>query len=330
MISIKTTPKFNGIAIQGDFDDLNQLYDAISEYSNFYLNGILHEIESAYVKEHGVPIADMTPEQKNEYFNLHDSEITYLEDIRDNILGLCYDIRHAFQGDRNIVLTDNGQKIFHYDDNAPSNNLQFSANVLYPWAIYYLYVLQDMLDTMYKQEWFEAENERLAPYNELDIRLYRSVLETFITLLWKNLQELFDKEFDTLYNYFKYTESFSPLPLPYITGICNYLVADHCEKLTKIRYRNFKKNILLILAYDSMDSRDLIDDGCRKEPYVLSAKKQYKKACEYVDKIATRSHLTIHDFIMTIMEASTDDKFEITEAWVNSLFGNADWDNFEW
>ena len=39
MISIKTTPKFNGIAIQGDFDDLNQLYDAISEYSNFYLNG---------------------------------------------------------------------------------------------------------------------------------------------------------------------------------------------------------------------------------------------------------------------------------------------------
>ena len=72
MISIKTTPKFNGIAIQGDFDDLNQLYDAISEYSNFYLNGILHEIESAYVKEHGVPIADMTPEQKNEYFNLHD------------------------------------------------------------------------------------------------------------------------------------------------------------------------------------------------------------------------------------------------------------------
>jgi hypothetical protein len=33
---------------------------------------------------------------------------------------------------------------------------------------------------------------------------------------------------------------------------------------------------------------------------------------------------------MTIMEASTDDKFEITEAWVNSLFGNADWDNFEW
>ena len=40
MISIKTTPKYNGITIQGDFDDLNNLYDALSNYIDFYIDGI--------------------------------------------------------------------------------------------------------------------------------------------------------------------------------------------------------------------------------------------------------------------------------------------------
>ena len=111
MISIKTTPKYNGITIQGDFDDLNNLYDGISDYINFYVDGIMHEIEADYVKEHGVPVADMNSEQRAAFFALNESEITYFEELRENILGLCYDIRHAYQGDRGICIVENGQDL---------------------------------------------------------------------------------------------------------------------------------------------------------------------------------------------------------------------------
>ena len=77
MISIKTTPKLNGITIQGDFDDLNNLYEAISDYTTFYIDGILNEIESEYVKEHGVAIKDMTTEQRDTFFQLNQSEIRF-------------------------------------------------------------------------------------------------------------------------------------------------------------------------------------------------------------------------------------------------------------
>ena len=110
MISIKSTPKLNGITIQGDFDDLNNLYEAISDYTTFYIDGILNEIEAEYVKEHGVAIKDMTAEQRDTFFQLNQSEITYFEELRENILGLCYDIRHAYQGDRNIETVENNHE----------------------------------------------------------------------------------------------------------------------------------------------------------------------------------------------------------------------------
>ena len=71
MISIKSTPKLNGITIQGDYDDLFHLYDAVSEYINFYIDGIMHEIEADYVKDHGVAGADMNPKQREEFFALN-------------------------------------------------------------------------------------------------------------------------------------------------------------------------------------------------------------------------------------------------------------------
>ena len=150
MISIKTTPKLNGITIQGDFDDLNNLYEAISDYTTFYIDGILNEIESDYVKEHGVAIKDMTTEQRDTFFQLNQSEITYFEEVRENILGLCYDIRHAYQGDRGVALVENGRElIYECEGDLPSKNLQFSVEVLYPWAFYYLFAMRDMLDNMY-------------------------------------------------------------------------------------------------------------------------------------------------------------------------------------
>lgn len=331
MISIKTTKKFNGISIQGDFEDLNHLYDALSEYTNFYIDGIMLEIESDYVKQHGVAIKDMTPDQREEFFTLNKHEINYFEEMRENLLGLCYDIRHAYQGDRGIGLVENGcEMLSACTENLPLMNLQFNVEVLYPWAFYYLFALRDMLDNMYKPEWFNSIGEQGVTRRESDIHLYRGVLDTFIALLWKNLEELFGKEYEAFYNYYKYKDCFSLLDRSYLTGICNYLVADYCEGLSKVKYSNFKKNMLLILAYDSVDSENLYNKQYSKEPHVIASKKSYVKALEYVNKNATRPYVTNFDFTTKILEFALKGNEKEAVAWINNLFGEADWDTFEW
>ena len=331
MISIKTTPKLNGISIQGDFDDLNHLYDALSEYTDFYIDGIMLEIESDYVKEHGIAIKDMTPEQREEYFTLNKHEIEYFEAMRENILGLCYDIRHAYQGDRGIALVENGSDVLtECTEELPLKNLQYNVAVLYPWAFYYLFALRDMLDNMYKPEWLNGIGEYGVSRRESDIHLYRGVLDTFVALLWKNLEELFGKDFDALYNYFKYKDCFNLLDRTYLTGICNYLVAVSDEGLSKVKYNNLKKQMLLILAYDSMDSENLYNKSFSKEPYVIASKKPYIKALTYANKYATRPYVTNYDFTTKLLAFSLEGNVELAEEWINNLFGEADWDNLEW
>ena len=60
--------------IHGDYEDLNALHSALSDYLRFYF-AHQDDVESSSCYE--------------------------------NILGLCYDIRHAYQGDRNIESVDN-------------------------------------------------------------------------------------------------------------------------------------------------------------------------------------------------------------------------------
>ena len=65
MLSVKTTENLAGVTVSGTYWDLNALYDA--------LTNVIGEEESY-------------PE---------------FEACRIRVLGLCYDIRHAYQGDRN-------------------------------------------------------------------------------------------------------------------------------------------------------------------------------------------------------------------------------------
>ncbi len=72
MITITNTPNLTGVTISGDFNDLYNLVEAF------------HEITI------------------NEYSEKHHR---YIE-ISTRVLGLCYDIRHAYQGDREIELME--------------------------------------------------------------------------------------------------------------------------------------------------------------------------------------------------------------------------------
>lgn len=79
MLSVKTTEKLTGVTFSGTYWDLNALYDALSNV----IGG-----EGSY------------PEY---------------EASRIRVLGLCYDICHAYQGDRNRGRIEYGDEVFSFE-----------------------------------------------------------------------------------------------------------------------------------------------------------------------------------------------------------------------
>lgn len=101
MITVKNTLNLTGVTISGDFDDLYNLVEAF------------HEISI------------------NEYAERHQQYIR----ISTRLLGICYDIRHAYQGDREIELVANNMtedKMKWHSLITPQNNVYYSCNCLYP------------------------------------------------------------------------------------------------------------------------------------------------------------------------------------------------------
>ncbi|NLC76640.1 MAG: hypothetical protein GX750_03345 [Clostridia bacterium] len=115
MITIKNTPNLTGVIISGDFYDLYNLVNAF------------HEITI------------------NEYSDKHHQYI----DISTRVLGLCYDIRHAYQGDREVELVDNHMtedKMKWHSVITPRNNVYYSCNYLYPEMFFVMLALNALVE----------------------------------------------------------------------------------------------------------------------------------------------------------------------------------------
>ncbi|MDW7662816.1 MAG: hypothetical protein SCL54_15520, partial [Bacillota bacterium] len=72
MIKITTTEQLAGVRLVGDYEDLYQLVDAIHEI-------VVDEYSEKYEKHSRYAAASL------------------------RVLGVCYDIRHAYQGDRDVI-----------------------------------------------------------------------------------------------------------------------------------------------------------------------------------------------------------------------------------
>jgi len=117
MIRVSNTENLAGVTIAGDFYDLEQLTDA------------LHDI--------AVNEMDELDKMSESYVN-----------ISLRVLGLCYDIRHASQGDRAIFTEENGIADFHLEAHekiVPKRNVYFSCNILYPEMILNMIALNELI-----------------------------------------------------------------------------------------------------------------------------------------------------------------------------------------
>ncbi|MHB1484258.1 MAG: DUF6904 family protein [Saccharofermentanales bacterium] len=117
MITFKTTENLTGVSISGDYDDLENLVDAF----------------------HHITVDEYT-DTKQKYQR-------YV-DISTRVLGLCYDARHAYQGDRDVELVDNGMddmKKKAHSIIASKKNVYYKFNYLYPEMFFVMIALNELV-----------------------------------------------------------------------------------------------------------------------------------------------------------------------------------------
>lgn len=112
MIFVKNTPNNTGVAVYGDHMDFENLYEA------------LHTI-----------VGD------EEEFLSH-------VNARLRVLGVCYDIRHAIMGDREVEFVENGMdadKMKWMSTITPDKNVYLKIYVLWPEMLFVIMVLNDFV-----------------------------------------------------------------------------------------------------------------------------------------------------------------------------------------
>jgi len=260
MIKIKTTPNLYGVTLMGDYDDLDKLYDSISNYLSFYND--THE-EFPY----------------NEY---------------EYLLSLNYDIRHCYQGDRNFLSVDNSadrlgewaspefglpeelrKKYKDLYEKHKNGNLYYSVEIIYPVIFHYMLSFEEILIEEPTDEWLDTETEFGSIWREryslIDAMRDRAALINLVGMLWENVQELFGREIaERTYDYFMesgYTGSASIY--------CDALI--HCELVQFVKMnRQEKLMYLLACLYEQMDVYNLKE---YPEEYKESAA-EYKAAID--------------------------------------------------
>jgi len=104
MLRIKPTEHLTGITIQGDYNDFYELTESIYR------------------------LTCCADDKTNLYYG-----------VENRLLGLCYEIRHAYMGTREIVLEDNGMHedlMKWHEIITPTKNVYYSVNILFPQAIF--------------------------------------------------------------------------------------------------------------------------------------------------------------------------------------------------
>ena len=148
MLTVTNTPNLAGLSVSGDYQDLDALYMALL-----------------------VIVGD-----EDEYGNY--------EGARLRVLGLMYDIRHAFQGDREFEFVRNGMnedKMKLLEMITPEKNLYYKCQVYYPESLFVTMAINDFVRLYAKKQAKSATFPLVDKRNLWDIhiataRLFQSLV----------------------------------------------------------------------------------------------------------------------------------------------------------
>lgn len=172
MIHVKNTTNNTGVAIYGDHMDFEILYEA------------LHNV-----------LGD-------------EGEFVSYDAARIRVLGVCYDIRHALMGDREIEFVDNGmnpEKMKWMSKVTPEKNVYLKINVLWPEMLFVIMALNDFVrlyarkkakksyDLMLNKQ--TVWNEEIAHVRVLQAAVAKCIKETVTEASFRRMMNLMNKDY---------------------------------------------------------------------------------------------------------------------------------------
>lgn len=218
MLKMQPTKNLIGITIQGDYNDFYELVESIYRLTGF------------------------------------DEDESYLYyGVQNRLLGICYDIRHAFMGDRDIQLEDNGmnQDIMDWHKMiTPTQNVYYSVEVLFPEALFAATAVPQMFyysSRYYGSKSKKNEESEFAPRQQLYAEYVRdkAYLSLFFAGIWQALGEVIgDEELEKLIRILERQDEFYSSYATHYIDKCNIeLITAPVEK-RKDKLRNIAKRIL--------------------------------------------------------------------------------------
>lgn len=178
MLKINPTEKLTGISIRGDYADFNNLVDSIYRLTSF--DDDLHDFHYG---------------------------------VKNRLLGLCYEVRHAYMGDRDVVLEDNGmsrEKMKYHGIITSERNVYYSVNILFPEAIFLAASVPEMyiFSSRYYGKRAAKTSELLKPaFPYSDYIKDQANLDVLCASIWKALgQVIGDEELEKILTLLMRTE----------------------------------------------------------------------------------------------------------------------------
>ena len=202
MIFVKTTENYTGVTIYGDQMDFESLYEA------------LHTI-----------VGD-------------EDEFVDFDSTRIRILGVCYDLRHALMGDREVEFVDNGiddEKKRHMSVLAPEKNIYFKINVLWPEILFVIMALNDFICLYAKKKSKKSYDVLNDKQNIWDESI--SIVRVFQAAIAKNIKGTVSAaSFSRMINLMnKYTRWFGNYTWQYLDILnCRFIDMDREKRLKSI------------------------------------------------------------------------------------------------
>ena len=261
MLRIDNTPNDLGIQIHGDYDDLYELREAIFRYLDFYYDNQYALLKAMH--EDGRLSKKAFDGFSSDNYQVHEF-----------LLALCYDIRHAYQGDRDVEFVDNhsdgigrsAECIYEIPEelreeyrkqraNGSAGNVYYSVPILYPLMEYYILQLSNILEEYYADSWFQNID---FEYNALLAERDRSLIRLMISLYHANLAHfLGERTAANLSRYFDYTGCPNE-STTFPEAMCQYYA------VTMKRHpgdEELKKALLTAIFYEQITTEELLKNG---------------------------------------------------------------------
>ena len=256
MISAKPTEHLTGITLEGEFQDFYEIVESI-----YRMTGLEEDYDD------------------------------YYWGVKNRLLGICYDVRHAYQGDRNVKLVDNGvsdELLKWCSMILPKNNVHYSVEVMFPEAVFVALAVPELY--LWSSIYYGSRTKKQEEIAKFPAQRYSDYLRDQAVLDWLSstiLQALADvigdDELEKLLKFRRnrYESHFAKYVTQYIDK-CNIEYLKTEPEKRKDKLRNIVKRIIQKpTAYHNM-KRDLEYSA---HEYKCSIYEMYDPKLEYPEDI---------------------------------------------